>query len=75
VEFAVDGEWRGTELEAPKGSFAWQRWRCEWDATAGEHQLACRATDAHGAVQPEEPDWNIGGMGNNAVHRIAETVK
>ncbi|HET7364045.1 MAG TPA: sulfite oxidase, partial [Burkholderiales bacterium] len=62
-------------LEAPHERFAWQRWRCEWHATAGEHQLVCRATDAQGATQPAQSDWNIGGMGNNAWHGIQVTVR
>jgi DMSO/TMAO reductase YedYZ molybdopterin-dependent catalytic subunit len=74
IEFAVDGEWRDAEVEAGDG-LAWQRWQCEWDAKPGEHELACRATDARGSVQPVEPDWNIGGMGNNALHRIQVTVR
>jgi hypothetical protein len=75
VELGVDGEWRAGEVEPPSGRFAWQRWHARWDATPGEHELACRATDAAGAVQPLEPDWNVGGMGNNAVHRIRVTVR
>jgi DMSO/TMAO reductase YedYZ molybdopterin-dependent catalytic subunit len=74
VQLAVDGEWRDAELEAGE-RFAWQRWRCAWEAKPGEHELACRATDAQGAVQPDEGDWNIGGMGNNAVHRVQVTVR
>ena len=75
VELAVDGAWSDAEVEPPGASFAWQRWRAKWRATAGEHELACRATDANGAVQPLEPDWNLGGMGNNAVQRVPVTVR
>lgn len=75
VELGVDGEWRPAELEPPVERFAWQRWRASWHAEAGEHELACRATDAQGAVQPLAPDWNVGGMGNNAVQRLQVTVR
>jgi len=75
VELAVDGKWRAAELEAPAERFAWQRWRASWDALRGEHELACRASDAAGAVQPLEPDWNVGGMGNNAVQRVQVSVR
>jgi DMSO/TMAO reductase YedYZ molybdopterin-dependent catalytic subunit len=75
VQFAVDGEWRTADLEPQSERFAWQRWRASWQAEPGEHELACRATDSAGAVQPLEPDWNIGGMGNNAVQRVAVTVR
>lgn len=75
VELGVDGAWREAQLAPwPKG-FAWRGWRCAWRAEAGEHVLACRATDALGNVQPAEPDWNLAGMGNNAVQRVAVTVR
>jgi DMSO/TMAO reductase YedYZ molybdopterin-dependent catalytic subunit len=75
VELGVDGEWRPAEVAPADHRFAWQRWRASWHAAPGEHELACRATDAQGAVQPLEPDWNVGGMGNNAVQRVPVTVK
>jgi DMSO/TMAO reductase YedYZ molybdopterin-dependent catalytic subunit len=75
VELAVDGEWHEAALEPAAAPYAWQRWRCEWQARPGEHRLACRATDAQGAEQPSTPEWNTGGMGNNAIHELAITVR
>ena len=75
VALGVDGQWREAELEAQAGRFAWQRWRCAWDASPGEHELACRASDALGKAQPDAPDWNMAGLGNNALHRVAVTVR
>jgi len=75
VELGSDNEWHDAELERAASPYAWQRWRCKWQAMPGEHELACRATDASGAVQPLEPDWNTAGMGNNAVQRVAVTVR
>jgi DMSO/TMAO reductase YedYZ molybdopterin-dependent catalytic subunit len=75
VELGIDGEWREAGVEPASERFAWQRWRCDWEAERGEHELACRATDARGACQPAEPEWNMGGMGNNAVQRIRVTVR
>jgi DMSO/TMAO reductase YedYZ molybdopterin-dependent catalytic subunit len=75
VEVAVDGEWRDAGLEPQGGRYAWQGWRCDWRAEAGEHELACRATDATGASQPLVPEWNVNGMGNNAVQRLQVTVR
>jgi DMSO/TMAO reductase YedYZ molybdopterin-dependent catalytic subunit len=75
VELGVDGAWRDAEVFPPAEKYAWQRWRAVWNAVAGEHELACRATDAAGARQPPEPDWNMGGMGNNAVQRMPVTVR
>jgi DMSO/TMAO reductase YedYZ molybdopterin-dependent catalytic subunit len=74
VEFAVDGAWRECALEAPVAPGVWQRWRASWDAAPGEHELACRATDAAGRVQPLEPPWDVTGFGNNAVHRVPVRV-
>jgi sulfane dehydrogenase subunit SoxC len=45
------------------------------DGTPGEHELACRATDAAGNVQPLEPPWNYQGMGNNVVQRVVVVVR
>jgi len=75
AEVSFAGKWRDAEIGAAPGRFAWQRWRFAWDAAPGEHELACRATDAQGAVQPLEPDWNAGGMGNNALHRVRVSVR
>jgi DMSO/TMAO reductase YedYZ molybdopterin-dependent catalytic subunit len=75
VEIGVDGQWLDAELDPQPEPFAWCAWRFRWDAQAGEHELACRATDRSGAIQPLESPWNVSGMGNNAVQRIAVTVR
>ncbi len=75
VEVGVDGAWSDAELGPARGDFAWRGWRFEWQATAGEHELACRATDAVGRVQPLEAPWNHQGMGVNHVQRVAVTVR
>ena len=75
VEVAVDEEWRDAAVEPAVHRFAWQRWEYAWNATPGEHELAVRATDATGATQPLDPEWNTNGMGNNAVQRIRVTVR
>ncbi len=76
VEVSPDGgrTWRDATLEEPLSPFAWRGWHLEWDAQPGEHELFSRATDATGARQPLEPDWNIGGYANNAVQRIPVIV-
>ena len=63
IEHDLDGDW------------AWCRWTLEWDATPGEHVLACRATDESGESQPLEPEWNLGGYENNAVQRVRVVVR
>ena len=75
VEVGIDGDWMPAELDPPLGKFAWRGWRCAWNAEPGEHELACRATDANGETQPLETRWDAGGFGNNAVHRVHVTVR
>jgi len=76
VEVSVDGgEWTPAELGAPNGRYAWVAWRTRWEAEPGEHELACRATDAAGNTQPEDQRWNHHGLQNNAVQRVRVTVR
>jgi DMSO/TMAO reductase YedYZ molybdopterin-dependent catalytic subunit len=74
VEVAVDGAWHEARLDAQAGPWAWRGWSFEWDAVPGEHVLACRATDANGAVQPVEPVADVSGFGNNSTQRVQVTV-
>lgn len=55
VEISVDGghQWRNATVDARKG-FCWQRFTFDWTPqTNGPQQLACRATDENGNVQPD----------------------
>ena len=74
VELGVDGRWRDAELQPALGPFAWRGWSARWQATPGEHELSCRATDAAGEAQPLEQSWNYQGMGNNLVQAVPVTV-
>jgi DMSO/TMAO reductase YedYZ molybdopterin-dependent catalytic subunit len=78
VEVSTDGgaAWHDAQVERDLDSdWAWCAWRTSWVATPGEHVLCCRAHDEAGNVQPLEPDWNLGGYENNAVQRVAVTVR
>jgi DMSO/TMAO reductase YedYZ molybdopterin-dependent catalytic subunit len=75
VLFGVDGDWSAAALDAPEGRHAWRRWTFEWDATPGDHELSCRASDASGRTQPLKGTWNVGGYANNSVHRVGVTVR
>jgi sulfane dehydrogenase subunit SoxC len=76
VEVSTDGlpSWTEARLGEQADRFAWVGWTSEWQATPGEHVLACRATDADGNTQPLEGDWNLGGYACNSVHTVAVTV-
>jgi DMSO/TMAO reductase YedYZ molybdopterin-dependent catalytic subunit len=75
VEVGIDGAWEDAELGMAVGEFAWTEWSHEWEATPGEHELSCRATDADGNTQPVEQPWNYQGMGNNLVQTVSVTVR
>ena len=75
VEFSDNGAWRDAELDPRQAPHAWQAWRMRWVAEPGEHELACRATDAQGNRQPLEPPWDLSGFGNNAVQRVRVAVE
>ncbi|MFN2548662.1 MAG: molybdopterin-dependent oxidoreductase [Myxococcales bacterium] len=75
VEVAIDGEWRPARLVGPILRHAWRRFEAQWTpATAGRYLIACRATDARGAAQPDEPSWNEGGYGANGIQEVAITA-
>jgi DMSO/TMAO reductase YedYZ molybdopterin-dependent catalytic subunit len=74
VDFCDNGVWGEAVVDALQAPHAWQAWRIDWDAQPGEHELACRATDAAGNVQPLDPPWDVSGFGNNAVQRVRVAV-
>ena len=78
VDVSVDGgrAWHEATLEPePPGPHAWRAWSWVWHADEpGEYELCSRARDAAGNQQPLDPDWNVGGYANNAVHRVPVTV-
>lgn len=74
VQVSVDGTWFDAVLEPRRSASCWQHWTLQWAAEPGPHELACRATDAAGNAQPLDPEWNLQGMGNNAVQRIGVYV-
>jgi sulfane dehydrogenase subunit SoxC len=76
VEVSTNGgsTWAAADLEAAAGPHAWIGWSFDWNAEAGSYEVCSRATDASGATQPLEPDWNVQGMENNCVQRVPVTV-
>jgi DMSO/TMAO reductase YedYZ molybdopterin-dependent catalytic subunit len=75
VDVSINGEWREATLDPAAGRYAWRGWRFAWDARPGGYDIACRATDVEGNMQPMEPIFDRGGFGNNAVHRIEVFVR
>jgi sulfane dehydrogenase subunit SoxC len=78
VEVSTDGgeSWQAAALEPSEDPASWSRWTFRWKArTAGDVVVCCRATDATGTRQPDQPRWNLGGYAVNAVHRVPVTVR
>ena len=78
VEVSVDGagEWQPAEVTPPAGPYQWQEWIFRWaGADPGRHVFRARATDTAGASQPDEPEWNRLGYGNNAAQVLAIDVR
>jgi hypothetical protein len=77
VGLSTDGgsSWQPATLDPETGHRrAWRRWTWTWDAVPGRHELVARATDAEGSTQPLDQDWNLQGMANNLIQRVAVTV-
>lgn len=54
VEVRVDdGDWQEAQLSGEVTIDTWRQWRLEWDATAGDHAIAVRATNEDGETQTE----------------------
>jgi DMSO/TMAO reductase YedYZ molybdopterin-dependent catalytic subunit len=52
VEVQIDGgPWQQAALGPSAGQDYWRQWYLPWDAKAGSHQIASRATDRKGNVQ------------------------
>jgi sulfane dehydrogenase subunit SoxC len=78
VAVSTDGgeSWDDAEVDSPATHWSWSAWRYVWAPEApGHYELACRASDAAGNEQPVDPPWNLGGYANNAVQRVAVTVR
>ena len=69
----AEGAWQEAALKPPRNRYDWQRWQASIALPAtGAAVLRARATDMAGNVQPEKPmNWNPGGYGGNALHRVA----
>lgn len=69
--------WQQAELEAPANRYAWRRWRTSLALPSeGYFEVWARAVDSEGRSQPfTAPNWNPGGYGGNAYHRIAVLVE
>ena len=72
---APRGTWRSAEPGEDLGPYAFRTWQIEWrPERPGKYQLAVRATDEKGNVQPDEGVWNPGGYLWNKIERQEVTA-
>jgi hypothetical protein len=57
------------------GSRSWRQFIWRWEAAAGEHLLASRATDLAGNIQPAEVPFNQKGYLMNAIETVPVLVE
>lgn len=78
VEVSIEGAgpWLDAQLEPPGEPYGWQEWSitCEFPY-AGRHVIRARATDSTGATQPDSPEWNRLGYGNNAAQIVVVNAR
>jgi DMSO/TMAO reductase YedYZ molybdopterin-dependent catalytic subunit len=72
VEVSVDGDtWQDARLIGERQRHRWQWWELITRVKdAGALTVCARATDVAGRTQPEVPEWNRHGYGNNAIQRV-----
>jgi DMSO/TMAO reductase YedYZ molybdopterin-dependent catalytic subunit len=76
VDVSTDGgaHWQPATLLQDLGPHAWRQFTWRWDAVPGNYQLAARATDLAGNVQPIEVPFNQKGYLMNAIEIVAVRV-
>lgn len=75
VEVQIDGgDWMPATLATAISDDTWVQWSIPWTATAGRHEIRCRAISATGEVQTDDaaPPAPDGATGR---HRIDVTVE
>jgi DMSO/TMAO reductase YedYZ molybdopterin-dependent catalytic subunit len=73
VEVALDtsGPWVEAKLDPPESSRTWTGFAVDLAVGArGRHTLRSRATDRAKNTQPQRPEWNPLGYGNNVVRPV-----
>jgi anti-anti-sigma factor len=77
VEVSVGGgPWQYARLMGEPRRYSWQGWeliaRLE---QPGSTVIAARATDMAGRTQPDSPEWNRLGYGNNVIQKVRVDVR
>ena len=72
VEVSIDGgTWQEARLSGDRHRHSWQWWELLVHIEQpGTVVLRARATDLAGRTQPERPEWNRLGYGNNQIYEV-----
>jgi hypothetical protein len=72
VEVSVgDGPWQDARLVGDRHRNSWQWWELITRIDKpGPTKVRARATDLAGRSQPDQPEWNRFGYGNNAIEEL-----
>src|SRR6201997_3822676 len=77
VEVRIDGgPWQEARLVGERKRHSWQGWEliARLEQT-GPSVISARATDMASGIQPDSPEWNRLGYGNNAVQQVRVNVR
>jgi DMSO/TMAO reductase YedYZ molybdopterin-dependent catalytic subunit/glyoxylase-like metal-dependent hydrolase (beta-lactamase superfamily II) len=76
VEVSInDGSWQEARLVGDRHRHSWQWWELLTSLhQPGTNSIRARATDLADRTQPDLPDWNRHGYGNNAVQKLLVQV-
>jgi DMSO/TMAO reductase YedYZ molybdopterin-dependent catalytic subunit len=76
VEVSIDDNpWQQARLVGERHAHRWQWWELltHFDQP-GQATIRSRATDLAGRSQPDQPDWNRHGYGNNAIQHVGIAI-
>jgi len=70
-----DGAWQEARLQGERKRHSWQGWELITRLDRpGAIVISARATDMASRTQPDSPEWNRLGYGNNAIQKVCVNV-
>lgn len=76
VEISLnEGPWQNGYLFDTPDRACWRRWQLITPVKRGTATIRARATDQAGHAQPDKPNWNHLGYGNNAIQQVVVHIK
>ena len=76
VDVSIDGgPWQKAKITDDGGRYGFSVFAHAATLSPGPHSLRSRATDANGAVQPEQAVWNPSGYLHNAIDVVSIEVR